>query len=193
MKKSKKSNKKIATNQRFRLMSAGLAIVAVLIVGAAGVNYQNSSQAARAKPTATVQTLLIKPASTTITPGSNVSAAIYANSGTVPVNVAQIALVYPAGQLEFMSIGESTAFPVVASTDTSTPGLIRIARSIATGSAAGVTGEQLVATVNFKVLPGASGTASLSYDLNSTLLVSAADGQNVISTTAGATYRIRNR
>lgn len=167
--------------QRFGVMA-----MALLVVGSVSYFGTSLNQGSKA---ATGGTLAIAPATATRTTGSTFTVAIRENSGTNPVNAVQASMTYNASQLQFVSVTEGTAFPTVAATSTSTPGLIRIGRGTAPGTT--TTGDQIVASVTFRVL-ATSGTTSLAFDAAFSNIAFAADGTNMLSTTIGASYVIQS-
>lgn len=163
----------------------GTALVALFVVGSVGYLGTQMRDDSRA---ATPGTMYASPASSTLTSGATVSVAIYEESGTTSVNSVQSQLNYDATKLQFVSITEGTAFPFVAATSTSTPGQIRVARGTKAGDP-GMAGNQLLVTVNFKVL-ATSGTTSVSFDNNFSLIVRASDQTNMMTGSIGATYSV---
>lgn len=157
-----------------------LAIVVVLVIGVLGVVLLTASRAA------TGATLSLSSSSTTVTPGSNFSVTIKEDSGSDPVNSIQAALNYNASQLQFVGISEGGTFTTIAATDTSTPGVIRVARATQASPATGVND---VVTVNFKVL-ASSGSINLSFDNNYSFIVRSTDSADVLSTTTGSTFAV---
>ncbi|HEX8226994.1 MAG TPA: IPT/TIG domain-containing protein [Candidatus Saccharimonadales bacterium] len=137
----------------------------------------------------TSNTLYIAPATGNQAAGSTFTVAVHENSNTNPINAAQASLTYNASQLQFVSITESASFPTVAATSTSTPGLIRVARGTASNTS--VTGDKTLFSVTFRVL-ATSGTTSLAIDPAFSNIALTADGSNILSTTAGATYTVQS-
>src|SRR6185312_11385019 len=97
---------------------------------------------------------------------------------------------YPAGLVDFVSIDTTgTAFSVEAQS-TGGSGTINIARGTCGGCAA-VTGDQLVATINFKT-KSTSGAAAVAFT-SGTALVSSSSNQDILGglgATGGGTYTV---
>lgn len=178
----KKVNKML---QKQIVQKFGLVAVALLVVGS--VTYFGVKQD-RASFAAGTATLTMTPASGSYVVGSNISVAVQENSGTDPVNAVQASLSYDATKLQYVSVAEGSAFPTVAATSTSTPGVVRLARGTLPGME--VTGTNTVATITFKVL-GNSGTTNLSFDSAFSYIVRSTDNTNVLGTTSGATYTLK--
>lgn len=163
----------------------GTAFVALAVIGGVsflGTELKKDSQAAAQG------TMYVAPATGTHAPGATFSVALREESGTNEINSVQASLKYDAAKLEFVSLAEGTAFPFILATDTNTAGMIRVARGTELG-AAGVAGDNIIATVTFKVL--ASGTANLTIDTESSLVVRASDQANVLTNTIGGSYDLR--
>jgi len=157
-----------------------LAIFVVLLVSVVGVVLLAGSRAA------TGATLSLASTSTSVAPGSNFSVTIKEDSGSDPINSVQAGLDYDATQLQFVGLTEGTAFPMVAATSTSTPGVILVGRATQTTP---VTGSNDVVTANFKVI-ATSGSINLSFDKNYSFVVRSTDNVDVLSTTTGSTYTV---
>lgn len=170
---------------KVRIQQIAIVFVGIMVVGGVstiGSLVQKDSRAAA------VGTMYVTPASGTYSPGATISVAIREEGGTNAINSVQASLNYNASQLQFMSVSDSTAFPFVAATDTATPGVVRLARGVNFG-AAGITGDQHVATVHFKVL-AVTGTTSLSFNNAASLIVRASDQTNIMTGSSGATYTL---
>ena len=161
-------------NQMTLLFVGIFAISAVTYVG---TNHNQASQAA------TIGGLYVTPPSSQVEPGTTVAVTVREQSGTDAVNAVQAALTYNAAQLQFVSITEGTAFPFKAAPDTATAGMVRLARGVNVG-AAGVSGDNIVVTVNFKVL-ATSGTAAVQFNTDQSLIVRSSDNANILSTATG--------
>jgi hypothetical protein len=171
---------------QMRIQQMSLAVVGLLVIG--GVSYVGT-QNRRDSMAATLGTMYVAPAAGTYEPGSTFSVAIREESGTNAVNSVQTKLGYNAAQLQFVGITEGAAFPFATATDTATPGIVRIARGVPVG-AAGVTGDQVIANVSFKVL-ATTGTTSLTIDNGFSLIVRSSDQTNMMTASIGSTYSIR--
>lgn len=124
--------------------------------------------------------------------GQTIAVAVYEDSGATPVNAVQGDITYPADKLQLVSVQNGDVFSQVAATDTSTVGLVRMARSIQAKTSS-VEGAKQVATLQFKVLPisNASGTTvQLGINQATSLLVRTADSQNILRSSGTATYNL---
>jgi hypothetical protein len=171
--------KKIRKNKK-SLRSIISVVIAVLLVGAIsyiGIKTYQDSHAA------TSPAIYVNPGSGTLTAGSNVSVTLRENSGTDPVNTVQVSINYDSNQLQYTSIVEGGKFPTVAATNTSTPGVVRVARATDTP----VTGDNAVVTVNFKVI-GTSGTGTITVDKAFSMLVSSTSNTDILESTGNGSY-----
>jgi len=98
----------------------------------------------------------------------------------------QSSIKYPAEKLALVSVQNGVVFNEEAATDTATPGLVRVARSIKAGDAA-VKGAKPVVTLQFKVLSDSDSPFQLSVDESASLLVRASDSQNILKADDGNT------
>lgn len=172
--------KKIIDSRRVQQgLSFMLAAFLIGSVSFLGVRYYNSSSAL------TGASMQMTPASGSYAVGSDVSFTIREDSGSIPVNTVQASLTYNASQLQFVSITEGGAFPLVAATSTGQPGVIRVARGI---QGATRTGDRPIVTVNFKVL--AAGNATVAIDRAFSSIVRASDNQNVLEAATNGTYTL---
>lgn len=137
---------------------------------------------------AAVGTMYISPAQDSYVSGTNITVAIQEESGSNPVNAVQTALTYDHSQLEFVSVSEGTAFPVVAATSTETAGVVRIARGVNLGTT-GATGNNVIAMVTFKVL-AASGQVDIGIDSSSSLIMRSTDNTNIMTSAVGGSYSV---
>lgn len=116
--------------------------------------------------------------------GGTIVAPVRINSGTVSVNAVEAKLVYPANQLEFVSIDDAGgAFDINSPASGNANGVVTLSR----GKVGGVTGDHLVAKVTFKVV--AAGTAKLSFGTG-TMLLASSNNQNIITATGSRTYEL---
>lgn len=112
-----------------------------------------------------------------VTQGGNFKVSIFENSGSDPVNAVQADFTYPSN-LSFVNIdSSSSAFPVEAQA-TGGSGSVQIAR----GSSTPLTGNRLVAVVNFTV--NATGTGNLTFS-NTSQVVSSSSNTNILSVSTG--------
>lgn len=132
-------------------------------------------------------TIYLTPVTNTIAPGASFSIQVRENSGTTNVNAVQANFSYPTSLLTFVNIDTTgTAFTTSAP---SSGGSGQV--SIAAGVIGGVTGDQLIATVNF-TSNSTSGSAALAFT-SGTALVSSSTNQDILGSlaaTAGGTYTV---
>ncbi|HEX8226755.1 MAG TPA: cohesin domain-containing protein [Candidatus Saccharimonadales bacterium] len=122
--------------------------------------------------------------------GQTFTVELHEDSGKDLVNAVQAGINYPAEKLQVVSVTTGDGFPQEAATDTTTPGLVRVARSVVPKTPA-VRGQQSVAKIEFKVLPGATGPVELRVDQTTSLLVRSTDNKNVLSSVRPATLNIQ--
>jgi hypothetical protein len=125
-------------------------------------------------------TLYLSPASGNYTVGETFSVEIRENSNAEQVNAVQADLGYSAN-LQFVSVDATGSAFSVDAQKSGGNGAVTVAR----GSTTPVTGDKLVAKVNFKVL--AAGTGALEVKASSAL-VGSADNRNIVDTRSGASY-----
>jgi hypothetical protein len=166
-------------HSRNEILKNGLAIFAVLAISIVGVKLLTTSQAAEGA------TMSLTSNATTIQTGSPLTVTLRVDSGSDFVNSVQASMNYDAAQLRFVSLSEGTSFDLVTATDTSTPGLIRIAR----GTNTPVSGAQDVVTLNFTVL-ATSGTASVSFDKNYSFVVDSITNSDILATAPTVSYPV---
>lgn len=121
--------------------------------------------------------------------GDELDVTIYENSGNQGVNALQAAIKYPAEQLQVTSVSNTNSFTQEAATDTSTPGLVRVARSIKPGDAS-LRGAKPVAVVKFKVVAEKTDAIELIVDNTASLLVRSSDNQNILDPKATTTLEL---
>jgi chitodextrinase len=130
-------------------------------------------------------TLSLTPSTAIVNSGTAFSVAVYENSGTAQVNAVQANLTYPASSLTLTSISTTnTAFPLEAQS-TGGSGTITMARAI-NGGTAPLTGQQLVATLNF-TSNMTTGSATVAFAAGSAV-VSSVDNTALVLTTQSGTY-----
>ncbi len=126
-------------------------------------------------------TLYLSPASKTVTQGSIFAVAVRVSTSEA-VNAVQANLTYPADKLDYVSVSDAgSAFNVQGPTSGG-GGSVKIAR----GTTGSVSGDRLVATVNFKVKQS-SGTAAVTFASGSAV-VRTSDSTNVLTGTTGGNY-----
>ncbi len=131
--------------------------------------------------------LFLNPSTSTIAPSTAFSVEIRSNSGGTTVNAVQANLSYPASLVDFVGIDASGSAFTTEAPSTGGNGVVSIAR----GVIGGVSGEKLVAKVNFKS-KATSGIATMSFVADSALLDSTSnlDILGSLNATAGGTYTI---
>jgi hypothetical protein len=128
--------------------------------------------------------LYLKEATGTFKKGDTVRVAVRIDTQEEMVNAVQADFTYPADQLEFRTIDASgTAFGIDAQS-TGGNGSVDIAR----GTILPVKGDQLVATVEFKVV-SQEGSAVLNIAQDSKI-IRVSDTADILGTKLGATYSI---
>jgi hypothetical protein len=166
-----------------RIGSAFLALLVISSVAYFGSLLNEDSEAA------VPGTMYVSPVGGNFNPGSNVTVDIREDSGAVAVSTVQSALVYNKAQLQFVSVSDGAVFPGVLKTDpTVVPGQVRIARAVEAG-ANGVTGDQLIARVTFKVL-STSGNTSFSFANAFSAIVRSGDSSNIMRASKGAVFSV---
>ncbi|HEX8351014.1 MAG TPA: cohesin domain-containing protein, partial [Hymenobacter sp.] len=110
-------------------------------------------------------------------------------SGKQKVNALQAAVKYPSEKLELINVKGETAFSQEAATDTSTAGLVRIARSIKPGEMS-VQGAKPVATLQFKVVADSADGVELTVDDSASLLVRSSDNKNILGAKANNKFEL---
>lgn len=158
-------------------------LLAVILIG--GITYLGI-KTYQASHAASSPTVYLNPGTGTFTTGSTVSVTIRENSGSDPVNSVQVSLKYNSDALQFSSIVEGGAFPVIAATSTGSPGIVRVGRANATTPQVG---DQAVATVNFKVI-GASGSGDIVIDKAYSMLVRSTDNKDIMQTAVDGKYTL---
>ncbi len=153
-----------------------------VLAATTGANYTFASTSGPEERSAT---MTLNPATNSVAQNSTYTVTLKTNSGTALVNSVQAAVNFDPAKVQFLSIVEGSVFPNQAATDTSTAGKIRIARSVQSGSG-GVSGENDVVTISFKLL-AASGSTDMTVDKAASFVVTADDNKNILSTVAGST------
>jgi len=141
-----------------------------------------------ASPVSAAANLYLSPATQTVTQGDTFSVQLRANiGGTDTVNAVQAKLSYPTDKLECSGVSNSGgAFSISQihnALTSSGGGAITIVEGT-TGS--GVSGDKLVATINFKAKVG-SGSAQVSF-VSGSIVVRGTDYANIVGSTTGGTY-----
>lgn len=127
-------------------------------------------------------TASLSPSSATVAQGSVLTISIRENSGSEPINAAAITLSYPADKFDFVSIGNSSAFGIVAA-NSGGGGTVKVDR----GALPAVTGSQTIATVRLRAKVS-SGTANI--EITSGSLISANSNTNVYTGGSGGRYTL---
>jgi hypothetical protein len=134
--------------------------------------------------------LAVNPVRGTYAPGSVIQATIIANSGADSINAVQAKIIYDASRLDFVSLEEGGILDHVATTDTTTPGVIQIARKKTDDNP--LAGMFPVVTVNFIAKRGVSGSAVVSIDAATSTLLTVRAATNILRGTSSAMYTIRS-
>ncbi len=183
---------KIRASRGLRFASVLSSVSVIVLMVLAGIHMQKSSRAADRPGQAAEILSLAAPAA--VSSESSMSVALLVDSRMEPINVVQAKVTYPADSLRLDRVDESPAFPVSVATDLTTPGALRLARSITSdGSSKGeVSGRVTLATLHFTVLPAAADAVRLEYDTDASFVIRSRDGQNILSAAGGATVRIQD-
>lgn len=126
--------------------------------------------------------MYLSPGSTSVVQGGLLVVAVREDSGDDAVQAVQANLSYPTDLLTFSRISSSAAFDV-SSQSSGGSGLVQIGR----GTTAGVSGNQLVATVYFTAKTS-SGTASISFASGSKV---ASNGSDITGGLSGGNYTLK--
>lgn len=127
-------------------------------------------------------TMSLSPGSSSVAQGNILTVSIRENSGSEPINAASATLSYPADKLDFISIGNSSAFSIVA-VNSGGGGTVKVER----GALPAVTGSQTIATVRFRAKTN-SGVANV--EITSGSLISANSNTNVYTGGSGGRYTL---
>jgi hypothetical protein len=132
--------------------------------------------------------LTMQSSQTTYTDGGTIAVQLYENSGsTTGVAGADVFVDFSTSQLTYAGVDSNGAFTSAEPTPTVSGGSVEIARVSTTSG--GLTGSQLIETVNFTVASNVSGTIALSYG-SSSQVNSATDGSNTVSSTSGVSFTL---
>lgn len=132
---------------------------------------------------AAAATLSLSPGSSTVSQGSTLTVTVRVNSDE-PINGVQANLSYPANLLDFVSIGSSSAFSIVAQ-NSGGGGSVQIGR----GALPAVSGSQSVATVRFRAKTN-TGTATISFAGGSSV-ASASSNSNIMTGSISGNYSLK--
>jgi hypothetical protein len=180
MSKTKTDRPPTRLSRRPNFSKLGLIVFAVIFSGV-GAYVLLSSKAAPPAPT-----VYLSAASGVFGTNTSFSVQIRENSGTTAVNAVQANLSFPASLLSLVSIDYTgTAFGTQAQS-TSGTSTINIARGTSCNTTCGtLTGDQLVATLNFKTLT-TGGSAAVAFTAG-TALVESTNNTNLITNVASMT------
>lgn len=132
--------------------------------------------------------MYLSPASATVPVGGELIFDIHENSGANAINAVQADFSYPTDKFEFESISGATSAFGLAAQDSGDSGHIVIIRAVTPGSA-GLTGDQIVATVKLKAT--VTGQAGVTPAGGSELLT-ATGATNVLASVTGGSYALGN-
>ena len=170
-----------STAVRGRFLAKIVLVAAALVAISLGIMTYNDHRDVKVSVAPGQGVMFLSAVGNAMKAGENLQVALYETSGKEPVNALQSAVSYPSDRMQVESVTTSEYFPQEAATDTATPGLIRIARSIRSQSAP-LTGTKLVATVTFRITKDDSSAARLSIIQGRSLLVRSTDNSNILST-----------
>jgi len=133
--------------------------------------------------------LYVSPSSGIFSEGSTLSATIRLNSASNAVSTVESVVGYPTSQLQYVSVSEGGVYTTQQRTRNAN-GVVDIIRGIAGGSS-GVTGDNSLVTINFKVI-GTGGSAALTINDGSAVYDASGTGSNILDSanSAGAAYTI---
>ncbi|HEX8182511.1 MAG TPA: cohesin domain-containing protein [Candidatus Saccharimonadales bacterium] len=192
--RSRSTKSKAATQKERSVFTAGAVLAAAMLVSISlgladydkPASLQNAASQQKNLQKDTQASLSLKPLVHAQTkPDNMVTISLYANSQTQPVNAVQGVVRYPSDKLKIVDVKTATAFPQEAATDTTTPGLVRFARSVE-ANAASVTGENQVVTFTFKALKEVDLVSELTVDWGESYLVRSTDNQNILGQSTGS-------
>lgn len=189
-KKVSSKAKAVAEHTRYKFVALAVLSAAGLIAVAMGlgsVDNPDSSYLARRDQAVM---FVSSQGSRDVQPGQNFSVQLYENSGSQPINAVQGSIAYPADKLKLVAVKTDGDFPKEAATDMSTPGLVRVARSVNDANIV-LQGLKKVVTLEFNVMPTAKGEATLTVNKDASLVVRSTDNLNVLSQTPSTTYKIK--
>jgi hypothetical protein len=129
--------------------------------------------------------LSFSPASGNFQPGATIAVDVRLKSPTQKVFSVQPIILYPAGQLQYVSTTSSAAFPSVIRTSNNN-GTLDIIRGTTPGEP-GFSGDGAIATVKFKVV-GTTGTAGLSFKTGSGAFDGS--GKDLVGSTGTAAFTL---
>ena len=132
---------------------------------------------------------VVAASSAPIQSGSDFTVNLCEESGAQFVNVVQADIHYPTDKLILTAVDSSANFPQEAATNTTKPGLIRIARSVAKANKA-VKGSKIIATIKFKILPNVTEPIVFTIDKTSSMIVRSTDNKNILQLTRPASFQV---
>lgn len=169
-----------------KLRPAVLASLAFVASLGLAVTPLTSSDVSAACGSGCVASMSLSPGSGTYNPGNTVTVSIYVNSGGQTVNAVQADFTYTSSRLQFQSINATGSAFAIDASSTGGGGSVSIAR----GNISAVSGSSLlVAKVNFTVLSGNDGTATLTLGSSSTV-ASSTTNQDILGSKSGASYTV---
>ena len=166
---------------------AGLVTV-ILIAIALGIGTLSGSSLTH-KLSNPVEMSVAAAAPTPIQAGSDFAVNLYEKSGAQFVNVVQADIHYPTDKLTLTAVDSSTNFPQEAATNTTMPGLVRIARSVARANKA-VKGTKAIVTIKFKIMPNVTEPIVFTIDKASSMIVRSTDNKNILQLTRPASFQV---
>lgn len=119
--------------------------------------------------------------------GDTLNVAVRVNSNESPVNAVRAAIVYPDSKLEYMRVDSTGSTFDVEASASGGGGKVQFAR----GKINGASGDQLVATVVFRVRKESSGTATVSFSSDSNVL-DASTNQDILARGVNSMFNILN-
>lgn len=131
--------------------------------------------------------LYLSPASASVASGETLTLNLREDSGAEPINAVSTHIYYSSSSLQFLSFTPSSQFNFPFNSFEN--GVINVSQ----GASPPLTGDQLVATIKFKVL-ASSGNLSITVDPiineNNSSVLSYADSSNILTAVYGGSYGV---
>ena len=178
--------KKVKNKTVLENISKLTAVISFVIFGFVGVLFLSSSFAAPKNNTSSTVVNTYVSSTQRLSVGQTVDAQLRVNSLTNVINAVQANIKYDTRYFDFISVDNTgSLLDIVAQTDSSSPGTVRVARA----SLNGVSGNQLIATVKLKAKAPTRKT-SITY-VDGTQVYSKDTVSNILQATYGYNYTIR--
>jgi len=133
--------------------------------------------------------IYVSPPSQSVVQNTTFSVQVREDSGVEPVNAVQAVLTFDTARLEASSIDSSSSAFQITAQETIGTGTITIARGVSGGNPP-LTGDKLVAIINFKAKINPGGT-TVNF-ASGTVLIRSTDNTDILGTMTPGTYTITN-